>query len=161
MTGRRNGFHSVRLSDLGNKNICLVRVPMQWSVNSLNWSLSIFSNLALFSNQGIANKLCFGLREHYKLHVTTDSITTFIGDYPNSKVHGANMGPIWVLWAPDGPHVGPMNLAIWVLLWMVSLIILSRYQHGLLDHCWTQYVLWLSILDWCSRHEGEWVAPIH
>ena len=30
----------------------------------------------------------------------------------DSKVHGANMGPIWVLSAPDGPHVGPMNLAI-------------------------------------------------
>ena len=25
---------------------------------------------------------------------------------PYSKVHGANMGPIWVLSAPDGPHVG-------------------------------------------------------
>ena len=32
--------------------------------------------------------------------------------YPDSKVHGANMGPTWVLSAPDGPHVGPMNLAI-------------------------------------------------
>ena len=31
---------------------------------------------------------------------------------PDSKVHGANMGPTWVLSAPDGPHVGPMNLAI-------------------------------------------------
>ena len=31
----------------------------------------------------------------------------------DSKVHGANMGPTWVLSAPDGPHVGPMNLAIW------------------------------------------------
>ena len=31
---------------------------------------------------------------------------------PNSKVHGANMGPNWVLSAPDGPHVGPMNFAI-------------------------------------------------
>ena len=29
-----------------------------------------------------------------------------------SEVHGANMGPIWVLSSPDGPHVGPMNLAI-------------------------------------------------
>ena len=35
-----------------------------------------------------------------------------IGAYPDSKVHGANMGPTWVLSAPDGPHVGPMNLAI-------------------------------------------------
>ena len=31
---------------------------------------------------------------------------------PDSKVHGANMGPTWVLSAPDGPHVGPMNLAM-------------------------------------------------
>ena len=32
--------------------------------------------------------------------------------YPASKVHGTNMGPTWVLSAPDGPHVGPRNLAI-------------------------------------------------
>ena len=32
---------------------------------------------------------------------------------PDSKVHGANMEPTWVLSAPDGSHVGPMNLAIW------------------------------------------------
>ena len=31
---------------------------------------------------------------------------------PGSKVHGANMGTTWVLSAPDGPHVGPVNLAI-------------------------------------------------
>ena len=31
---------------------------------------------------------------------------------PDSKVHGANMGTTWVLSAPDGPHVSPMNLAI-------------------------------------------------
>ena len=36
-------------------------------------------------------------------------------NYPDSKVHGANMGPTWVLSAPDGPHVGPMNLAIWII----------------------------------------------
>ena len=35
-----------------------------------------------------------------------------ITDKQENKVHGANMGPTWVLSAPDGPHVGPMNLAI-------------------------------------------------
>ena len=36
-----------------------------------------------------------------------------MGQYvPDSKFHGANMGPTWVLSAPDGPHVGPMNFAI-------------------------------------------------
>ena len=34
--------------------------------------------------------------------------------FRDSKVHWANMGPTWVLSAPDGPHVGPMNLAIGV-----------------------------------------------
>ena len=35
--------------------------------------------------------------------------------FPNSKVHGANMGPIWGRQDPGGPHVGPMNLAFWVV----------------------------------------------
>ena len=30
----------------------------------------------------------------------------------DSKVHGANMGPIWGRQDPGGPHVGPMNFAI-------------------------------------------------
>ena len=34
--------------------------------------------------------------------------------YPDSKVHEANMGHIWGRQDPDGPHVGPMNFAIWV-----------------------------------------------
>ena len=32
--------------------------------------------------------------------------------FPDNKVHWVNMGPTWVLSAPDGPHVGPMNLAV-------------------------------------------------
>ena len=35
-----------------------------------------------------------------------------LSDTPDSKVHVASMGPTWVLSAPDGPHVGPMTLAI-------------------------------------------------
>ena len=36
-----------------------------------------------------------------------------IHDNPNSKVHGANMGPIWGRQDPGGLHVGPMNFALW------------------------------------------------
>ena len=32
---------------------------------------------------------------------------------PDNKVNGVNMGPIWGRQDPGGPHVGPMNLAIW------------------------------------------------
>ena len=50
---------------------------------------------------------------------------------PDSKVHGANMGPTWVLSAPDGPHVGPMNLAIrgiFVLSCVLAVELLHGYQ---------------------------------
>ena len=33
---------------------------------------------------------------------------------PDSKAHGANMGPICGRQNPGGPHVGPKNFAIWV-----------------------------------------------
>ena len=42
---------------------------------------------------------------------------------PNSKVHGANMGPIWGRQDLVGPHVSPMNFAIWaayLLLWALQ-----------------------------------------
>ena len=32
-------------------------------------------------------------------------------DYPDNKVHGANMGPAWGQQDPGGPHVGHMNLS--------------------------------------------------
>ena len=35
--------------------------------------------------------------------------------YPNSKVHGANVGPTWGRQDPGGPHVGHINFAIWVV----------------------------------------------
>ena len=54
-------------------------------------------------------------RNTCRLAATNNSIHICAGyshTYLDSKVHGANMGPTWVLSAPDGPHVGPMNLTI-------------------------------------------------
>ena len=48
---------------------------------------------------------------------------------PDSKVHRANMGPTWVLSAPDGPHVGSTNLAITDV---IGYIILTHW--GLVTH---------------------------
>ena len=48
-------------------------------------------------------------------HWLTFNVLAYYGGtciYPDSKVQWANMGPTWVLSAPGGPHVGPMNLAI-------------------------------------------------
>ena len=41
---------------------------------------------------------------------------------PDSKVHEANMGPIWGRQDPGGPQVGPMNFAIWVVRKMVAIL---------------------------------------
>ena len=35
---------------------------------------------------------------------------------PDSKVHDAIMGSIWGREEPSGPHVGPMNFAIWGII---------------------------------------------
>ena len=41
-------------------------------------------------------------------------------NHPDTNVHGANMGPIWGRQDPVGPHVGPMNIAIWAFPLMIS-----------------------------------------
>ena len=55
----------------------------------------------------------------------------------DSKVHGANMGPTWVLSAPGGPHVSPTNLATRVLNW-------HRGNHTITDP------VQVSIFDGCD-----------
>ena len=50
-------------------------------------------------------------------HMTGFLWEEFNCDHPNSKVDGANMGPIWGRQDPDGPHLGPMNFAIWAVHW--------------------------------------------
>ena len=48
---------------------------------------------------------------------------------PDSRGHGANMEPIWGRQDPGGPHVGPMNLAIWVCLCRL-IMLLSLTSHS-------------------------------
>ena len=58
------------------------------------------------SSQGL---MMITTKQHSLRHTST----------PDSKVNGANMGPIWGRQDPGGPHVGPMNFAIWdeALFW--------------------------------------------
>ena len=52
---------------------------------------------------------------------------------PDSKVHGANMGPIWGQQDPGGPHVGPMNFAVWA--WSHICCIGPSFTHALTRRC--------------------------
>ena len=60
----------------------------------------------------------------YKSHedaVPAASLTT-PEQYPDNKVHGANMGPIWGRQDPGGPHFGPTNFVIWVGMGIMSIL---------------------------------------
>ena len=56
--------------------------------------------------------------------------------YPDSEVHGANMGPIWGQQDPGGPHVGSMNLAIWVCMCVYIYIYMLKMTSTWSDHIW-------------------------
>ena len=62
-----------------------------------------------------AHRVCSepgGQRPVLSLSLDLTVLCEAAGSVEDNKVHGANMGPTWVLSAPDGPHVGPTNLAI-------------------------------------------------
>ena len=58
--------------------------------------------------------------------ITQDPLIGTLPTSPDSKAHGANMGPIWGRQDPSGPHVGPMNIATWVIIALLSAQYSSR-----------------------------------
>ena len=51
-----------------------------------------------------------------------------VRDFPDSKVHGANMEPIWGRQDPGGPHVVPMNFVIRVISRSSTSLILTLWN---------------------------------
>ena len=49
-------------------------------------------------------------QQNYPSHPEILHILQYV---PDSKVHGAHMGPTWGRQDPGEPHVGPINFAIW------------------------------------------------
>ena len=80
--------------------------------NNRNFQIKIRST---FICPNSYSKFCWSW--YYMLSVLVSSLFVMaVGSgraIPDSKVHGANMGPIWGWQDPDGPHVGPMNFGIW------------------------------------------------
>ena len=54
-----------------------------------------------------------GCQNTFSLHHIEWELNLLLCYIPESNVHRACMGSTWVLSSPGGPHVGPMNLAIW------------------------------------------------
>ena len=57
-----------------------------------------------------------------------------IRDNPDSKVHGANMGPIWGRQDQGGPHIGPMKFAIWD--YTVFIPLMWHIYHSSMTRLW-------------------------
>ena len=84
---------------------------------------------------------------------------------PDSKVHGANMGPTWDRQDPSGPHVGSMNFVIWdrslsvaclqhnlmfVKIWLLIEMdaVLSGFQPRRDMHASCQWLDFVPLIKW-------------
>ena len=75
-----------------------------------------------------------------------------------SKVHGANMGPIWGRQGTGGPHVGPMNIAIWqVIFWSGDDLAPGRRQAITWDHVDASYD---AICCHCAKMNDKYIKDI-
>ena len=105
---------SIRKDDVTNMSpdLLVYRVTEWWFLNSyeIHCAISLLSPL-LINSCSMVSCCSFAVGMLTVGQIEPRSACRS-GRFPDSKVHGANMGPTWVLWAPDGPHVGPMNLAI-------------------------------------------------
>ena len=80
-----------------------------WAISwlcCLMYCINVSNVIAVLLDVHHQYEQCHSYMCPFMYSINVDNVT------PDSKVHGANMGPTWVLSAPDGPHVGPMNLAI-------------------------------------------------
>ena len=107
-------------------------------------------------------------RSAYNSHCI--KVNSVLGNYPDSKDHGANMGSIWVLSAPGGPHIGPMDLAIWVstlrivlygpyIIWHLLPFFSFEIKHGVVGFLLNSHStlqLWMSQCQGhCSIHNWQ------
>ena len=88
-------------------------MQQDWNINR-NISLCYLKLKQFIQINFMMTPLWFGIGENMltSLWSQIDVYYNSCWAVPDSKVHEANMEPSWVLSAPDGPHVGPTNLAI-------------------------------------------------
>ena len=92
-----------------------------WSKTSVEYStyasdLSFDDSLGIFQMRFSTTRVIISSIELYLSlnQLQPNEFRERLCNNPDSKVHGANMGPAWGRQDPGGPHVGHINLAIWV-----------------------------------------------
>ena len=117
-------------------------------LNQLNWKHNTYlRTVTPYHFPSLFPVSFFSCHLSYGSHCITVFNAVFMGihqHYPDSKVHGPNMGPHWGRQDPSGPHVGPMNFAIWVetnrtdteKLWQIYMVALLVYSTSLWMLLW-------------------------
>ena len=82
-------------------------------------------------------------KQQFSAILIDETLSVEVKIYPDSKVHGAYMGPTWGRQDPGGHHVYPTNLAIWVIIIEKFLLI---YLLGVGQ-------IWKAFWGWI--HDGE------
>ena len=109
-----SGFPSQRASKIELWFLCVFSWTTCWTISpdasDLGWR---GSHVTVMLTNILWGNVCRHVLVNANQRVTHLSNQCFLIIVPYSKmIHGANMGPTWVLSAPVGPHAGPMNLAI-------------------------------------------------
>ena len=99
-TPRRQQKHTEILSWYDVLLCCLSMQDFFLEVQ-IEFNFAKTSSVNCFAVSGMIGKSAVHPETYYCMH-----------NIPDSKVHGTNIGLTWVMSAPDGPHVGPMKLAI-------------------------------------------------
>ena len=114
------------------------KTPILISILKIKWLWLIQLRYSLMQNQDkVATST---MNEWGKLPILLLLLLSLLPNHtiPDNTVHWANMGPTWALSAPDGPHDGPMNLAIRAIASIVLVNIgsdLLAPSHYLIQ-CW-------------------------
>ena len=118
------------------------------------WMPSLQEIFNIFNQATIHGELGLPIVFIYQITYLSDGFLKILFGkyYPDNKVHGANMGPNWVLSAPDGPHAGPMHLAIRVGFSKCSFyfpnILCTEHQYGTHRSVWWMGSKWFHSLCW-------------
>ena len=97
-----------------------------WYIQLYNWLLFCGIKLSAWYYSKLPPKITMSGKMWWHMHwETAERIPWKFIDYPDSKVHETNMGPTWGRQDPGGPHVGHVNLAIWVAITLINRSVLQ------------------------------------
>ena len=87
----------------------------------------------------------------WRYRVITLNKFELCGSHPDIKVHWANMGSTWDLSAPDGPHVGPINLVIRAVTDSITSTIVATFVKRIMSSFERYFV---ALITACSLSIG-------